>query len=451
MKKSSFTGWRDVYSFTLIQTLKNKAFIISFIILLTLSIVSMPLISMITSSGKEDTNTPSPIQKVYVSNRTELPNMDFSEILKNETISHISFEVMGEDYDVVSKRIEEKENDSIILTITEKEGMFALDFVKASKGSIKDSNMQSLSNAISEQFTNLRINTLGITEEQIAMINAKVESEVSLVDTNGAQIVKEDTSITFSEYWFIYGLLFIVMMVNVMASTQVATSIVTEKSTRVIEYLLISVKPLALMIGKITAMLTAVLLQMISMVVVLFVSNKVSTSLSSGNGENILTKYISKDIFQNLTFIHIVFCFILIILGMIFYATLAGLAGATVSRIEEMKDGLMLFTFTNIIGAYIGLGAISVLMGKGINSFVTFAYLFPISSPFILPGAILVGKASLPIIFAALVLQLIFIALLFKFVAKVFEALILHTGNKIKVNELFKLSKTSRKETKNER
>ena len=451
MKKSSFTGWKDVYSFTLIQTLKNKAFIISFIILIALAIVSMPLVSMFTSSGKEDTNTPSPIQKVYVNNKTELPNMDFSEILKDGTMSHISFEVMGEDYDVVSKIIEEKENNSIILTITENEGMFALDFVKASKGSIKDSNMQSIANVISEQFTNLRIEILGITDDQISMINAKVSSEVSMVDINGIQIVKEDTSITSSEYWFIYGLLFIVMMVNVMSGQQVASSIVTEKSTRVIEYLLISVKPLALMIGKITAMLTAVLLQMISMVVVLFISNKVSSSLSSSSGENILSKYISKDIFQNFSFIHIVFCFILIILGLIFYATLAGLAGATVSRIEEMKDGLMVFTFLNIIGAYIGIGAISVLMGNGMNGFVLFAYLFPISSPFILPGAILVGKASLPLIFAALALQVIFIALLFKFVAKVFETLILHNGNQIKIKELFKLSKTSRKETKNER
>ena len=200
MKKSSFTGWRDVYSFTLIQTLKNKAFIISFIILLALAVVSMPLISMITSSGKEDTNTPSPIEKVYINNKTELPNMDFSKLLKDEKMSHMSFEVMAEDYDVVSKRIEEKENNAIILTITEKEGTFALDFVKASKGSIKDNNMQSFATAISAQFTNLRIETLGITDEQIAMINAKVGSLVSMVDINGNQIVKEDTSITFSEY-----------------------------------------------------------------------------------------------------------------------------------------------------------------------------------------------------------------------------------------------------------
>jgi len=442
MKKSNIAGWKDVFSFTLIQTLKSKAFIISYVIHLILAMVSMPLISMITSSNTEDVSTPSPVKKVYVNNETTLPNMDISEIPMDETMSHIVFEAMQEDKDIVAKRIEEKENEAVLLTITENEGMYSLDFLKASKGTIKDTSMQLLANAISEQFTAFKINELGITDDQIAMLHAEVETKVSMADVNGAPIIKEDTSISFSEYWFIYGILFVVLMVNILASTQIATSIVTEKSTRVIEYLLTSVKPLALMVGKIIAMLTAVLLQMISMVAILFASNKISAYFSSDNGGDVLSQYLPKDIFQNLNIINIVFCFILIVLGMIFYATLAGLAGATVSRLEEMSEGLMLFTFTNLIGVYIGLGAANVLMGSGVNGFVTFAYLFPLSSPFVLPGAILVGKASVLLVAAAIVLQVLFIVLLFRFVAKVYETLILHNGNKIKVKELIKLSKT---------
>jgi ABC-2 type transport system permease protein len=130
------------------------------------------------------------------------------------------------------------------------------------------------------------------------------------------------------------------------------------------------------------------------------------------------------------------------LLGFIFYATLAGLAGATVSKIEELQEGLTLFTLTSLVGVYIGLGAANVLMGPGENAYTNFALLFPLSSPFILPGAILVGKVSYLMIAIALVLQIIFIMLLFKFVAKVFETLILHNGNTIKLKELIKLSKT---------
>ena len=443
MKKSNIAGWKDVFSFTLIQTLKNKAFIITNIILLILVLVSMPLITKITSTGAtEDSEATSPINKVYVSNQSALPEMEFTQLLENQKFSHIIFETMQEEYDTVSNRIDTEETDSVILTISDREGMYSLSFVKASSGAVKDSSLTALGNAVAEQFDTFRINTLGITQDQISMLQAPVEAKVSMTDVDGNAITKEDTSISGSEYWFIYVILFVVLMVNTMSSSQIATSIVTEKSTRVIEYLLTSVKPLALMVGKVLAMLVAVLLQMTAMVVTVFISNYLSSALSNGEGASLLARYLPKDIFQNLNIVNIIFCFILVALGFIFYATLAGLAGATVSRMEEISEGLTLFTFVNIIGAYIGIGAASALMGAGDSAYVTFSFLFPLSAPFILPGAILIGKASLPIIAIAIVLQIIFILLLFKFVAKVYETLILHNGNTIKVKELIKISKT---------
>jgi ABC-2 type transport system permease protein len=441
MKKGNLTGWKDIFSFTLIQTLKSKAFIISYVVVLVLAMISMPIIRIITSRGSADVNGTSPVKKVYVNNETNLPNMDFNGLLKDERMSHITFEALKEDYDVVAARIENTEKEAIILTLMEKEGTYSLNFIKASSGPVKESSMQLLSDTIAPEFETFKMKFLGIKDEQLAMIHAEVNTTVSMADVNGVLIIEEDTSISNSEYWFIYGILFIVMMINVLASTQIASSIVTEKSTRVIEYLLTSVKPLAIMVGKITAMLTAVLFQVISLVSILVVSNKISEALSSGEVESVLSQYLPKDIFQNLNIINIMFCLILIVLGMIFYATLAGLAGATVSRIEELSEGLTLFTFTNIIGSYIGIAAAIMLMSKGINGFVIFSFLFPLSSPFILPGAILIGKASLPIAAVSIVLQVIFIMLLFKFVAKVYETLILHNGNKIKIKDLIKLSK----------
>ena len=445
MKKSNITGWKDVFTFTLIQTMKSKAFIISYIIFIVLAMVSLPIISRITSGGRADMNAPSPVKKVYVNNETTLPNMDFWEGIKDKRMSNITFEAMQEDYDVVASRIEDKERESIILTISESEGNYSLNFIKAGSGPINESSLQLIANSIAPQFDIYKMNTLGIAGKLLSMINAPITTKVSMADANGALIIKEDTHISSSEYWFIYGILFMIIVVNNLAGTQIAYSILTEKSTRVIEYLLTSVKPLAIMVGKIMAMLAAVLLQLISAAAILIVSNKVSGALSFSNGESLLSYYLPKDIFQNLNIINMVVCLILIVLGMIFYAALAGLAGATVSKIEELNEGLILFNFVNMIGSYVGIGAAIMLIGKGINGFVIFSFLFPLSSPFILPGAILIGKASLPIAAEAIVLQVMFILLLFKFVAKVYEALILHNGNKIKIKELIKLSKAVQK------
>lgn len=442
MKKNSLTGWKDVFTFTLKQTLKSKAFIISYAIIIVLLLISMPIVSTLTSKDNSDSTSLNTVKKIYVNNKTNISSIDFKGVLQDETLKNISFEPMKDDYNVVSERIEKSEQESIILTISEVQDKYSLEFVKATKGPVKESNLNTLSASIKKEFETIKLNALGVNSSQLDMINAEVKTNVFITDVNGVEVVKEDTSISGSEYGFIYGILFIVMMVNIMASTQIATSILTEKSTRVIEYLLTSVKPLAIMVGKILGMLTAVLFQVVSMIVALFISNRISSGLSSSSGESVISQYLPKNIFQNLNLINIIFCLILIAVGMIIYATLAGLAGASISRLEELSEGLTLFAFINLIGAYIGMGAAGVLMASGINGFVIFSFLFPLSSVFILPGALLIGKVTLPLVVAAIALQIITIVLLFKFVAKVYETLILHNGNKIKVKELIKISKT---------
>lgn len=441
MNKSNISGWKDVFSFTFKQTMKSRAFMITFVILLLISAVSMPVVSLITSRNTVDENALSPVSKVYINNKTTLPDMDFSALHEEKAFSQLQFETLQEDYELVSSRIEENETSSVILTISNSDGMYNLAFVKASGGPVKDESLSLLGTAVAEEFDKIKIKALGISAEQAAMLQASVDTKVSMLDVNGAPVIKEDTSISGGEYGIMYGILFVIMMISSIAGGQIATSIVTEKSTRVIEYLLITVKPLALIVGKITAMLASVLIQVVSLLVVMFLSNKVSAAVTSGNGNDVISTYLPSNIFHNLNLINIIFCLIVFILGMIFYATLAGLAGATVSKLEEIQEGIQLFTFATIIGAYIGIAAANILLSAGDNGFITFAYLFPLSSPFILPGAILIGKAGAPMIAIAIACLLIFIILLFKFVAKVFETLILHNGNKIKIKELVRLSK----------
>ncbi|NLP27531.1 MAG: ABC transporter permease [Clostridia bacterium] len=441
MKKSNIAGWKDVFSFTFIQTIKNKAFIISFLITLVLSLVSIPFLNLIKGGGNTEDRI-SPVKKVYIENKTSLGSMDFKEVKNNKEFSHISFETMEETFEEVSSRIEEKESDSIILSIAEDQAQYSLNFIKSSKGHLEEGDLGPLADEVTKQFQLYKNSALKISDDQLNMINAKVDTLVNLADANGKEIVKEDSSISGSEYSFIYGLLFILLMVNMIASTQIAHSIVTEKSTRVIEYLLTSVKPLAIIVGKILAMLTAVVLQIVSMIVVVFISNKIASSLNPGSGESVLSQYLPENIFGNLNIFNLALSLILIVLGLIFYATLAGLTGATVSKVEEINEALKLFNFTNLIGSYIAIGAAIVLMIGGVNGFIIFSFLFPLSSPYILPGAILIGKASLPIVATSIALQLVFIILLFRFVAKVYETLILHNGNAIKIKDLFKISKT---------
>lgn len=440
MKKSNISGWKDVFTFTLAQTLKNKAYRVSFFLMALIAVVSMPLIHFLTKGEEAGNDTLSPVEKVYVQNETSLKNLDFSS-LKQNNFKNIEFTNLTEDYDSVLKRIKESETTSVLVTIKEENSAFTLEFLKAPKGPVKDAGITALAEKMTESFRSLRMQAQGITREQDQLVSAKVDTKAISLDAQGNTVTTKKDNISFNEYWFIYGILFFLMMVTLMSSTQVASSVVMEKSSRIVEYLLISVRPLALMVGKILAMLCAVLLQIISILVLVFASNKVSAAMGSGSKAGVMSQYIPANIFQNLNIVNILLSLILIALGMIFYAVLAGMAGATVSKIEELNEGMTLLTITTLIGVYIGFGAANVLMASGRNAFVTFAFLFPLSSPFLLPGAILVGKASILIAVAAIVLQILLNVLMFNFVASIYETLILHNGNRIRIKDLFKLNK----------
>lgn len=436
MKTNRFTGWREVFAFTFLQAVKSKAYQISLIILVLITLIAMPAISLFTSD--QDEFQVNPIQKIYVDNQLGVDLSTLEDIKEAEEFAHITFVPMESDYETTSALIDESENDSIILTMSIKEGIFSLDFVKSSEGPVSKEDLNLLGDSITPLFENAKVELSGATEEQKDIIFSPITTSVTVNDLDGSPIIEEDTSINSVEYFILYGVIIVLMLINIMAGSSVASSIATEKSTRVIEYLLTSIKPLALMVGKVLAMLLATLIQMLSLIIATVIANMISGKIS-GNGTSLLAGLLPDDIYLNLSPLNIIVSLIIFILGMVFFATLASVAGATVSKMEEITEGLTLITSSNIIGCYISMGATIVLMNSGMNGFVSFAFLFPLSAPFALPGAILIGKASLIYGAIAIVLLLISIYLLFLFVAKIYEALILHKGNTIKTKDLIKM------------
>ncbi|MDD5936063.1 MAG: ABC transporter permease [Clostridiales bacterium] len=443
MNKSKLTGWKDVFSFTLIQTVKSKSFIVSFMLFFFISIAAMPVISMI--NGDSDENV-CHIEKVYVNDESQLSPDGFLPTIEDELYGNVSFIQMNEDKDALLERIDKEETTSIVLDITQGVNGFNLSFTKPSNGEITKNETKALGSIVMEEFSEYRLNALGISKDQLDFIHSEVDTTVVSADVNGEEIVDVDTSISDAQYWFIYGILFVVMMITTMSGTQIASSIASDKSTRVVEYLLTSVKPLALMFGKILAMLVAVMGQIIVLIIGLFVSNSVTTSITGG--ESIIDKYLPSGIVSNLSIINIIICFIVIGLGLLFYATLAGIAGATVSKIEELNEGMTMYTVFVMVGAYVGIAAANMLMSSGENSLVTFALIFPLSSPFLLPGAILIGKVNVGLMAISIALLVLFIIMILRFVAKIYETLIYHNGSTVSFKKLIGMAKDLKKGAK---
>ncbi len=438
MKKDNVRGWKDVFAFTVTQTLKSKTYIVSLVIMLVITMVSMPLMNTFLLNGTTEEPEKSAVEKVYLYNMTLYRNLDIQSEL-SDTYQHIVFEETIGDMTALETKLQEAEPNSVILFLMEDEEYCYIQFMRCPDGAVTNYELQMLGQYVQNAYTKAKVQLLGLTEEQMNSFETSVVASSSVVDTESA-LVLEDTSITEGEYWFIYGLMFAVLMVCIMASSQVAGSITQEKSSKVIEYLLTSIRPLAIIIGKVLAMLVVVMIQMVALVLAGFVSAKFG-ELLSGKGSNAITRFMTPEMLESLNFGNIVLGLLVAGAGMVLYGTLAGLCGATASRMEESGESLTLLTMTSLVGFYIGFGAADILMASGENAFVTFALLFPLSSAFLLPGALLVGRADLWIALIAVAVLLLSIVLMFMFTAKVYEGLILHNGARLKFKDVVAMAK----------
>lgn len=436
--KSKLSGWKDVFLFTLEQTLKSKAFRISFIIMILLALAASPVINMI-SSGEEENNNYT-ITKMYVSDETGYFDADMVRAILAEGGWEVQIDMGGASsgavYEELCARVDEKENNAVLLSITAAQGPVEMFLEYSKNGEIGKTELAAFKEVLHTALIKCRFQMLEIRDEQRELLSAEVITSVVHMGGNGEIIMEEDTSISGFEYGFLYALLFIGMMICMMTGSQVATSIVEEKSSRVVEYLLTSIRPFSIIVGKVLAMLCVVMLEVVGMILVFVVSNSITEQRT---GQNVLENMISPEILGQLNPFNIVLGLVFMALGMIFYATLAGLAGATVSRMEELGEGLVMFSITILVGLYIGIGAAASLLNAGDNSFAVFAMLFPISSPFLIPGAIVIGKAQVWVIVVAFVLLVGLVSLLFWFVSRVYEALIVYNGNRIKIGQLLKM------------
>ena len=438
MKKDSVRGWKDVFRFTMTQTLKSKAYIVTMVIMIMIAMVSMPIMNIIMKDGTMSEPEQTALEKVYFYNATLYQGMD----VKSEfpaVYGQVVVENATEDIEKLQTRIQEEEQNNVILVLAEDEEYCYIQFLRCEDGGVSNYELQLLGQYVQSAYTKTKVKNLGLTEDEMKYFETSVVSSSSIVDTESA-LVLEDTSITEGEYWFMYGMMFVVLMVCVMSSSQVASSIVQEKSSKVIEYLLTSIRPLAIIVGKVLATLVTVMVQLVSLVAAAFVSVKLG-ELISGEKGNVITQFMTPEMLESLNLVNVILGLVVAGAGIVLYATLAGLCGATASRMEDANESLTLLTMTSLVGFYIGFGAAGTLMATGENAFVTFALIFPVSSSFLLPAALLVGKASFMVAIISILVLFVSIILMFLFVSKVYEGLILHNGNRLKIKDVLTMAK----------
>lgn len=444
MSNSNLHGWKRVFLFTFKEEFKQKSYRIALSILFVVSLLSMPFMSLINSEVSEGEMAATDISSITVYDETGL-GIDYDNALTEEKYKDVVInDSPQQSYDEKIKELKDAEaSKEIVINLSfSEEGYYEMTVANAPDCDVSVYDIEATAEDFQMYFNKARLQALNVTEEQVEYMTEAVDFEVIYISEEG-DIQDAGPALDQTQYTFLYIIMMAAVLIIAFSGQKLATSIITEKSTRVIEYLAINVKPLALLVGKLFATLSLIMLQAAAVVVGVGLSVVLNKVINGGDAQsNIEMISDMLECLKGLSPLAIIIAVLVIFVGTILYDLLAGLVGATVNKLEELDEGMKLFNAVALIGAYMGIGLAMVEMAGDTIAPLKYACVFiPISAPFIVPAYLLMGKISIVVALASLVVLAVITILMFKFTATAFIVTIMYQGNKLKIKDVINLVK----------
>lgn len=442
-------GWKSIFSFTFTQTAKSKAFKVSSVIIIILVFAMALLAGLLpaiigsnqTSGSNITIDGEVPVKTMYIADTTGISTgADYEKMF---SVLGVKIDDCGKDADI-DALTEKVKSESMSLLVTVKESKTGYEIYASRPGddSVSSGTASDFGAMVKNVFENVRLTKAGLSGEQITAVNKTVDVYQSIAgeptENNFGFVVKMVlpmlSSLILFMLIFIYG-------------QMVAQSIAQEKTSKVMELLLTSVRPLAVIIGKILAMGSLALLQFIMIIVsgalgIVAASPLSSMIIGSSEETGAATSQLMAEIGDALggfSPIVILLVFVVFIVGFVFFALIAGLIGATVSRMEDLNAAMQPLAVIGVLGFY--LAYFPSTLGGEAGTLTLLSYYLPISSPFAIPSALLTGAIDVPQALIAVLVLCVFVVFMALLVARVYEQIILHNGNRLKLGDIIGFAK----------
>jgi ABC-2 type transport system permease protein len=253
-------------------------------------------------------------------------------------------------------------------------------------------------------------------------------SDVNLV-TQHSTGEAEGTSATAS-FLIAYALAFILYMVLTLYGVGVMRSVVQEKTSRVMEFLVGAVKPQSLMSGKILGVGGAALIQITVWLSV--------GALALAYRETVLGWFgingAGAAALPPLAFTEISVTLLYFILGYFFYSSMYAAVGAMVSSEQDTQQVQMPVTMLLVIGVM----CIQVVSNAPRGSTAAIMTMIPLWSPMLMPMRFVLGGASLADVGLSLLILLVSTVLVARAAAKIYRVGVLLYGKRPSLKELIR-------------
>ncbi len=396
-------------------------------------------------------------------------NRLFDNALKNteyinfEFVSDKYYDPVNVDYNLSQAKKDLKDSDYYALlyiphtAVTTNRGSVQLISYKQPSMGLK----MHIANGIEKQIEDLKLSStaedFGITEKDVnnilKAVNSKIRVVTTTIDKDGTE--KESSTEIAMIIGYICG--FLIYMFVFMYGSQVMRGVIEEKSNRIVEVIVSSVKPFQLMMGKIIGVALVGLTQFIIWVVLTLGLVTVSQTLllkdykptpeaqqieiGSQLGQDInpqdedMLKFeqMFKAVFA-IDYVTIITLFLFYFIGgYLLYAALFAIVGSAVDNETDTQQFMLPITIPLVLGIIVMISAIKNPEG----SLAYWFSLIPFTSPIVMMVRIPFGVPILDIVISMGLLIISFVFMTW-FAGKIYRVGILMYGKKVNYKELWK-------------
>lgn len=436
--KEQLSGTGMVYRFTLQQFLKNKANIISLLVIILFSIGSVPVTSLINGGGEKEGH--SEIANVYFSDCDEPYSLTYADLQNAAASGTFWSETAFHGTDALTSGGTQNAPDPrdvcASIAFDPETGMYQLSVIAAENTELSDEDLSSLCTFLTEQFDQTRYRTLNISDEQLAFVMSSWESDTQPFDSYLEDENRFDTHYIIQ---LIYSI--VVMMVSVLSVSYIVRTVIEEKASKLIELLMVSVKPLALIVGKIFAAMTYVLMTIGGMILGYLVSHAVCSRFMTVTPLSgmFAGSFTFSGSLMNVSVLFVIAVVISLLLAFLTFAIIAGLSATGCSSTEDTESATMGVTLLIMAGYIISMMATST----GSTAFAYVTSIIPVISVFCAPIHYMMGTIGIGALIVSWVLQAAVVILLAIFCARIYTNLLMHRGTRVKFIGMLSMAKTS--------
>lgn len=246
------------------------------------------------------------------------------------------------------------------------------------------------------------------------------ELNAALAGAELKQVDISDDELDAGAYIFGVLVLVLLLMTLITSGSMIGMGVVEEKSSRVVEILLATVRPLKLLAGK-----------------VLGIGGVAFVSLLIYLGGILLAVNIF-DLKEMAPQINIGFTLHVLVwgaLGILMYAVMWAALASLVSRQEDIGVASVPMTFLPMIGFYVAMFMVPNTVNNGLTTPVIILTLVPLFTAMMMPMLLIYGTAPGWLIAAGYASQLLGIALVLLLGAKIYQRAVLHSGSRMSLKE----------------